>query len=44
MCEEHKKKQNYNCRNCIIEIMAGMEQVNRKYKPQFSNPEYPDEV
>jgi len=33
MCEKHKEKPDYNCQDCIFEIMSGMEEVNRKYKP-----------
>lgn len=43
-CKKHKNNDNYNCQDCINYIMAGMEEVNRKHKPTFSNPEYPDEV
>ena len=44
MCNKHKDSKDYNCQNCINEIMAGMEEVNREYEPTFTNPEYPDEV
>ncbi|MGM0411649.1 MAG: hypothetical protein ACQEQF_12920 [Bacillota bacterium] len=44
ICAKHKEEYNYNCLDCCCYIMAGMDEVNRKYEPTFINPEYSDEV